>query len=182
MTIRPIRPSDEAALRALCLEATPLRRREQSERFVIWQSFGQYYLDCEAAHCFLALEEGKPVGAILCAPDYADYARRFSERIYPKCKPYGYMAGVTARQTSLLHKKVAGRYPAHAQCLWPAARPDLAQPLFDALAARLEAIECRGVCAFPDQKQTALWQSLQGLGFELLGKSGRTLTMGKELF
>jgi len=33
--IRPIRPSDEPALRALCLDTTPLRR-EQSERFVIW--------------------------------------------------------------------------------------------------------------------------------------------------
>ena len=182
MTIRPIRPPDEAALRALCLETTPLRRREQSERFIIWQSYGQYYLDCEAANSFIALEEDKPAGAILCAPDYADYMRRFMERVFPKCKPYGYLAGATARETSLLHQKIAGRYPGHMQCLWPAARPDLAQPLFEALTARLEAIECRGVCAFPEKKQAALWQSLEGLGFGLLGKSGRTLVMGKELF
>ena len=182
MDIRPIRPSDEPALRTLCLDTTPLRRREQSERFVIWQAFGQYYLDCEAATCFIAEEEGKPAGAILCAPDYADYMRRFTERVYPKCKPYGYMAMATARQTSLLHQKVAGRYPGHMQCLWPAARTDLAQPLFGALSARLEAIECRGVCAFPDKKQQGLWEALQGLGFAMLGKSGRVLTMGKELF
>ena len=40
MTIRPIRASDEEALRELCLSTTPLRRREQSERFVIWQVHG----------------------------------------------------------------------------------------------------------------------------------------------
>ncbi|MCL2494498.1 MAG: hypothetical protein FWE98_02430 [Oscillospiraceae bacterium] len=199
MEIRPIRASDEEALRALCLGTTPLRRREQSERFVIWQSFGQYYLDCEASHCFLALEETTPgpskettpgpskegnraVGAILCAPDYADYMRRFTERVSPKAKPYGYLAMATARQTSLLHQKFAGRYPGHMQCLWPASRPDLARPLFEALAAHLEAIECRGVCAFPDKKQRALWESLQGLGFAVLGKSGNSLIMGKELF
>jgi len=182
MEIRPLRASDEEALRALCLETTPLRRREQSERFVIWTAYGQYYLDCEAANCFVAVEEGNVTGAILCAPDYADYMRRFTERVYPKCKPYGYMAGVTARQSALLHKKFAGRYPGHIQCLWPNPRPDLARPLLEALAGRLEALECRGVCAFPYQNQTALWQSLQGLGFELLGKSGRVLTMGKELF
>jgi len=183
MQIRPIRPSDEAALRALCLDTTPLRRREQSERFVIWQAFGQYYLDCEAANCFLAEEEGNAVGAIFCAPNYTDYMRRFTERVVPKCKPYGYLSMATARQTSLLHQKFAGRYPGHMQCLWPAARQDLAQPLFEALAARLEAIECRGVCAFPDRKkQLALWESLQALGFVVLGKSGTALTMGKELF
>jgi len=183
MIIRPIRPSDEAALRALCLETTPLRRREQSERFVIWQAYGQYYLDCEAANSFIAEEEGKPVGAILCAPDYADYSRRFNERVLPKCKPYGYMAMATARETSIMHQKVAGRYPAHFQCLWPAARQDLAQALFEALAARLETLECRGVCAFPDRKkQQGLWQSLQAMGFAVLGKSGRMVIMGKELF
>ncbi|MDR2687941.1 MAG: hypothetical protein LBB75_09315 [Oscillospiraceae bacterium] len=182
MDIRPIRPSDEPALRALCLETTPLRRREQSERFVIWTAFGQYYLDCEAANSFIAEEGGAPAGAVLCAPDYADYLRRFTDRVYPKCKPYGYLAGATARQTSLLHQKFAGRYPGHMQCLWPAARPDLAQPLFEALAARLEALECRGVCVFPSRKQQALWQSLQALGFGVLGKSGQILIMGKELF
>jgi hypothetical protein len=182
MDIRPIRPSDEAALRFLSLETTPLRRREQSERFVIWTAFGQYYLECEAANSFLAMEEDKPAGALLCAPSYADYARRFQERVYPKCKPYGYLAGVTARQTALLHQTVAGRYPGHVQCLWPAARQDLARPRIEALAARLEAIECRGVCAFPSRKQRDLWEALQALGFDVLGKSGQMLIMGKELF
>ena len=182
MTIRPIRPSDEAALRALCLSTTPLRRREQSERYVIWQTYGQYYLDCEAAHCFIAEEEGGPAAAVLCALDYADYMRRFTERVYPKCKAYGYMAAATARQTALLHKKVAGRYPAHMHWLLPASRPDLARPLFEALAAHLEAVECRGVCAFPSRKQSALWESMQALGFVALGKDGHSLIMGKELF
>jgi len=183
MTIRPIRPSDEAALRALCLDTTPLHRREQSERFVIWQTYGQYYLDCEAANSFIALEEDQPVGAILCAPNYADYVRRFMEQIYPKCKPYGYIANAWARQYALLHKRLAGRYPAHMHCLLPEARQDLAQPLFEALAAHLEALECRGICAFPDmRKQPALYASLDTLGFDALGKSAKTLLMGKELF
>jgi len=182
MEIRPIRPSDETALRELCLATTPLRRREASERFVIWQAFGQYYMDCEAAHCFIAIEDEQPVGAVLCAPDYADYMRRFTERVYPKCKPYGYMLTATARQTALLHQKLAGRYPAHMQCLWPNPRQDLARPLFDALAAHLEALECRGVCAFPGKKQAALWETLSAMGFDLFSKSGQMLVMGKELF
>ena len=183
MDIRTIRPSDEAALRALCYETIPLRHRLEAERFVIWQSYGQYYLDCEAAHCFVALEGDKPVGAILCAPNYADYTRRFNERVYPKCQAYGYFAGASARQSLLMHKRLGGRYPAHMQCLWPESRQDLALPLFEALAAHLEALECRGICAFPDvKKQPALCNALSELGFEVLGKSARTLLMAKELF
>jgi len=183
MTIRPLRAADAEPLRALCLAATPLRRREQSERFVIWQVYGQYYLDCEAAHCFIALEDDAAAGAILCAPDYADYARRFTERIYPKCRAYGYLATATARQTLLLHKRLGGHFPAHIQCLLPESRQDLAQPLFEALAAHLEALECRGVCAFPDRRrQPALCDTLSALGFAALGKSAQTLLMAKELY
>jgi len=183
MTIRPIRASDEEALRNLCLSTTPLRRREQSERFVIWQVYGQYYLDCEAAHCFIAMEDGAAAGAVLCAPDYAGYVRRFTERVYPKCKPYGYLASAEARQTTVLHKRLGGRYPAHVHFAVPEARQDLTQPLLAALAAHLEALECRGVCAFPSlRKQPALCESLAALGFEALGKSSQTLLMGKELF
>ena len=183
MTIRPLRANDAEALRALCLATTPLRRREQSERFVIWQTYGQYYIDCEVTHCFIAEAEGNMIGAILCAPDFADYTRRFMERVFPKCKPYGYIASAWARQCALLHKRLAGRYPAHMHCLWPEARQDLARPLFEALAAHLEALDCRGVCAFPDRKkQPAQCNTLVDLGFGVLGKSAQTLLMGKELF
>ena len=194
ITVRPIRAGDEEALRALCLETTPLRRREQSERFVVWQAYGQYYLSCEAAHCFIAEEttpacghpskEGNvPAAAVLCAPNYADYTRRFMERVYQKCRAYGYVATAMSRQYLLLHQKLAGRYPAHLHFLLPPARQDLAQPLFEALAAHLESLECRGVCAFPDQrKQPALYETLDALGFEFLGRSSRILLMGKELY
>jgi hypothetical protein len=182
MEIRPLRAGDTDALRALCLETTPQRKRLQSERFVIQLVRCQYYLDSEPTHCFVALEEGRAAGAILCAPSFADYMRRFGERVYPRCKPYGYNAGALARQHILLHKGFAGRYPAHCQCLWPEGRQDLAPPLFGALRAHLEALECRGVCAFPGNKQTALTVALEGLGFECLRAGGVVRVMGKELF
>jgi hypothetical protein len=182
MEIRPLRAGDTDALRALSLETTPQRKRLQSERFIIQLVRCQYYLDSEPDHCFVALEDGRPAGALLCAPGFVDYMRRFNERVYPRCKPYGYTAGALARQCMFLHKRFAGNYPAHCQCLWPDGRQDLAQPLFEALFAHLEAIECRGVCAFPGKKQYDLQDALEGLGFAYLGVSGNVQIMGKELF
>jgi len=182
MEIRPLRAGDTDALRALSLETTPLRKRLQSERFVIQLICCQYYLDSEPDHCFVAAEEGRAVGALLCASNFGDYMRRFTERIYPRCKPYGYGAQSLARQCVYTHKRFAGRYPAHCQCLWPDGRQDLAAPLFEALFAHLEALECRGICVFPGKKQAALQDSLEGLGFTYLDASGIQRVMGKELF
>jgi hypothetical protein len=182
MEIRPLRAGDTDALRTMSLETTQQRKRLQSERFVIQLVCCQYYLDSEPDHCFVALEGGRAAGAILCAPSFADYMRRFGERVYPRCKPYGFNAGATARQLLLLHKRFAGRYPAHCQCLWPGDRQDLAGPLFHALFAHLESLECRGVCAFPGKKQLSLQGSLEALGFAHLALDGNVRTMGKELF
>ena len=182
MEIRPLRAGDTGALRALCLDTTPMRKRLQSERFVIQLVCCQYYLDSEPDHCFVALEDGRVVGALLCAPNFADYMRRINERVYPRCKPYGYGAGMTARQCVYQHKRIAGRYPAHCRCLWPDSRQDLAQPLLEALFAQLDALDCRGVCAFPGRKQHALADALEALGFAYLGNGGDVQIMGKELF
>lgn len=183
MDVRSIRATDEAALRALTLKLTPLRVRTQAERFVVWQTYGQYYLDCEAEHSLLAAQQDAIAGALMCAPSYTHYMRRFMEQIYPKCQSYGYNAKAAARQTTLLHKKIAGYYPAHLHCLWPESRQDIAGPLFDVLLPHLESIECRGICAFPDKKkQPALCETLDALGFKVREKVGSTLLMGKELF
>lgn len=182
MEIRPVRAGDTDALRALSLDTAPQRKRLQSERFVIQLIRCQYYLDSEPEHCFAALEDGRPAGALLCAPSFIDYMRRFSERVYPKCQPYGYSAGAAARQCMYLHKRIAGLYPAHCQCLWPDGRQDLAPPLFEALRTHLEALDCRGMCAFPGKKQYALQDALEALGFAYLGPNGSVQVMGKELF
>ena len=107
MEIRPLRAGDTDALRALSLETTSLRKRLQSERFIIQLVYCQYYLDSEPDHCFVALEDGRPAGALLCAPGFIDYMRLFNERVYPRCKPYGYTAGALARQCMFLHKRFA---------------------------------------------------------------------------
>ena len=89
MVIRSLLFGDEDALAALCLACSPLRTRTLVERTVITQAYAKYYLDCELATCLVLEDDGVLQGALLCAPEYRDYARRFTQRYFPKLAQYG---------------------------------------------------------------------------------------------
>ncbi|MDR2647498.1 MAG: hypothetical protein LBB67_05190 [Oscillospiraceae bacterium] len=179
MIIRPLESNDENALRDLCLAQTPLRKRTQQERFVILQSFCQYYLACEAAHCFVAEENGVMIAAALCAPDFGAYHRRFSERYAPKMAQYGVSATATSKRTLLFQQGIAGRYRAHCQFLCREADCAAALPPLQATVANhLEALELRGVCAFVEKQRKQMLRVLGGLRYETLSKRGGIYSLG----
>ncbi|MDR1927753.1 MAG: hypothetical protein LBQ33_03835 [Oscillospiraceae bacterium] len=180
MTIRPLRSSDAGALRGLCLAKTPLRKRSEVERLLIGLIYCDYYLDYELAHSFAALAQGELAGAVLCAPDYAAYARRVQTKLLPKCRGYGLSALASAKRVSLLHQGVAGQYPAHCQLFL--ADGNAAGALLEAAQAHLDALGCRGVCAFPDKREKELRQGFAAQGFALIAKKSAALIYGKELF
>ena len=181
LTIRPLVPGDEPALRRLCLETTPLRARQEVERFVILQTFCMYYLERELSHCFAAEEEGGELrAALLCAPDFTAYERRFVQSVQPKFAPYGMHATANARQVALLHRNAAGQYPAHCVPMFSEGLPGAAiTTLFEAMQTHLEGLGCRGVCAFTAKKQYALRETLENLGFEAISRRNGIDTLGK---
>lgn len=180
LTVRPLVPGDERALRRLCLETTPLRARREVERFVILQTYCMYYLERELTHCFAAEEGGELRAALLCAPDFAAYERRFLQNVQPKFTPYGMGAAANARQVALLHRSAAGQYPAHCVPMFSEGLPGEAiAALFEALRAHLEGLGCRGVCAFTAKNQYALREALELLGFEPVSRKNGMDTLGK---
>jgi hypothetical protein len=179
LLIRPLAPGDGAALRRLCLATTPLRTRREVERFVVLQTYCTYYLERALAHCFVAEQDGALRAALLCAPDFAAYERRFAEGALQKCGAYGFAAAASARQVGLLHRAAAGQYPAHCVPFLPVDTLHAAAPLFAALQTHLEAADCRGVCAFPAKKQCELRIALGDLGFEPLGHRNGFDLLGK---
>lgn len=56
-------------------------------RFLL-ATFCDYYIDREAEHCFIAVDEDtdSAVGYIFCAPDYQKYKRIFKAEYLPRVK------------------------------------------------------------------------------------------------
>ncbi len=179
LTVRPLAPADAAALRRLCLETTPLRTRTEVERFVVLQTYCTYYLERELSHCFAAELNGELRAALLCAPDFAAYERRFTQSVQSKCMPYGITAAANARQVAILHRCAAGEYPAHCVLMLPPDFLEAVPPLFAALQEHLEPLGGRGVCTFQAKKQRNLRAALEGVGFEFVCRKNATNILGK---
>lgn len=75
-------------VRNVCLDtAGSTAREEKSMRFLL-VTFCDYYIEHEAEHCFIAVDEDTDtaIGYILCAPDYKRYKRIFKAEYLPRVK------------------------------------------------------------------------------------------------
>ena len=62
-------------VRNICLDTAGSNAREEKSMRFLLATFCDYYIDREAEHCFIAVDEDtdSAVGYIFCAPDYQKY-------------------------------------------------------------------------------------------------------------
>lgn len=72
-------------VRNICLDTAGSNAREEKSMRFLLATFCDYYIDREAEHCFIAVDEDtdSAVGYIFCAPDYQKYKRYIQSRISP---------------------------------------------------------------------------------------------------
>lgn len=81
ISIRPMISADQAAVENICIETAPpfLCSNDKRREYTLLM-YNRYYTRV-LQHSFVAVNESdKPVGYILCAPDYKSINRIFSEK------------------------------------------------------------------------------------------------------
>lgn len=75
-------------VRNICLDTAGSNAREEKSMRFLLATFCDYYIDREAEHCFIAVDEStdSAVGYIFCAPDYQKYKRIFKAEYLPRVK------------------------------------------------------------------------------------------------
>ena len=75
-------------VRNICLDTAGSNAREEKSMRFLLATFCDYYIDREAEHCFIAVDENtdSAVGYIFCAPDYQKYKRIFKAEYLPRVK------------------------------------------------------------------------------------------------
>lgn len=75
-------------VRNICLDTAGSNAREEKSMRFLLATFCDYYIDREAEHCFIAVDEDtdSAVGYIFCAPDYQKYKRIFKAEYLPRVK------------------------------------------------------------------------------------------------
>ena len=77
-------------VRNICLDTAGSNAREEKSMRFLLATFCDYYIDREAEHCFIAVDEDtdSAVGYIFCAPDYQKYKRIFKAEYLPRVLGY----------------------------------------------------------------------------------------------
>lgn len=114
ISIRPMLSSDRAAVENICIEtAPPFLCSNHKRREYTLLMYNRYYTRV-LQHSFVAVDEkDKPVGYILCAPDYGFYKQDFFRNELTDIRRLGIFYFISARSEVGSFSKYAKEYPAH---------------------------------------------------------------------
>ena len=158
--IRPCRPSDREAIRDICIRTATIPARTKTECLYLWTMYCDCYTEQFAEYCFVAADaQDRPVGYILCAPDYKAYHTVFVREYLPRLRRSSILRYIAAAgEVRSLRPLARQGYPAHMHIdiLEEYQRMGIGTRLFGALKDRLHADGIHGLCL--GQGQTTLFQ------------------------
>lgn len=145
-------------VRNICLDTAGSNAREEKSMRFLLATFCDYYIEHEAEHCFIAVDEDTDtaIGYILCAPDYKRYKRIFKAEYLPRVK--GCKKGDIIESWASVNGPAlfARSYPAHMHInIKPGyQRCGLGTKLFETLIAHLKELGSKGIMLVVDSYNT----------------------------
>lgn len=185
ITIRPYRDSDRKAVETICVATAPAAlvatEKRKSQTLLL---YNRYYTRASQAHCFVAADEqDRPVGYILCAPDFKVFRQGFlSKEVKALCK-LGPAAVIQGYGEAALPKPFAKKYPAHLHIdIMPEyQRQGAGRKLMDTLLAHLQNLGVPGVMLVAGAQNHQAVAFYQKYGFQRLGVMGGSIVFGLKI-
>ena len=180
--IRSYKVDDRKEVQGICIATGPGEAKEQKAfQDILLTVFCNYYIDQEAENCFVAAEEEKVVGYVLCAEDSKAWAKTFQEKYVSNTEDSEIKAFSQGVMVSPL--KYVEEYPAHLHIdiLADYQRMGIGSRLMDTLISHLKSKEVPGVMfsvASDNEKGINFYNKY---GFKLLGKTPHEIVMGMKL-
>ncbi len=187
-TIRKIRKEDLKAIEYVCGQtAGPMCRREPVIANRVAKMFSTYYvLECADTSFCLADENDKPVGYILCEPNYRRYRKLYRNKYVPEIFKLKKNDGLKSWLFPIPYSFFGRKYPAHLHIdILPEYQSNgYGSKMVKTLLAELENTGVKGVMLTADLENTGAVRFYERLGFKTLVKSKKinAIVMGKEIF
>ena len=171
VTIRKYEEKDYENVRFVCLNSEgPDEAPDHDTGVFILDTFCNYYIENEPENCFVADDDGRAVGYIICAENYDKFKAVFDEKYLPRSKQFGEERYGWAYNAYNAQAKFKDEYPAHLHIdiLPEYHRMGLGGKLVAALRENLASKGIEGVCLTCGPKNERAVNFYKKRGFTLL--------------
>lgn len=183
ISIRPMMSADKAAVEHICIETAPpfLCSNDKRREYTLLM-YNRYYTRV-LQHSFVVVDTNdKPVGYILCAPDYKSYKQDFYRNELADIRRLGIFYSISARSEVCSVSKYAKKYPAHLHIdILPAYQGrHIGKELMNALFHHLKEQHISGLMLSVSRENKGAIAFYEKCGFRVLSK-GAGLVYGMKL-
>ncbi len=187
ITIRPYQKKDFRYVQDICMATSWLAEDDTpSNRAMLCAMYCDYYLEHQADHCFVAVDENDiPVGYVLCSVDNDDYEEKINELYLPLVKKInGAQFFKFNAQVKLEQRYVRNGYTAHlhVDILPDYHRQGIGTQLIKRLEEQLKDLYVEGlylVCGAKNESARAFYERV---GFEDIDYVVGAVVYGKKFF
>lgn len=184
VNIRRCRKTDLDDLREVCRRTSSIPVGKAAQRAFLYNMYCDYYVERETEYCFAAVDErNRPIGYILCAPDYTRYRAEFLKTYVKRMALACPLKVPMAFGGILMQKPFAAEYPAHLHIdiLDGWQRKGIGHRLMDALLACLKQQGVPGVMLGVGASNEKGLSFYEKYGFQVLSRAPGSVVMGRKL-
>lgn len=181
--IREYNPDDKSFVQNICIETASENLKDSEEKKnLLLLRYCDFYIENCSDTCFVAEENGTPVGYVLCCPDSVFFKNEFSKFL----KNYGHLNFRQKLQCfgdALVYLPYRKSYPAHLHIdiLPEAQRQGNGKNLIDALSKKLKEQGKCGVMLAVSADNTNALKFYEALNFKIIFRFSGTYLLGKKL-
>lgn len=187
ITIRPYQKKDFRFVQDICMATSWFANDDTpSNRALLCALYCDYYLDNQADHCFVAVDEtDTPVGYILCAVDADNFQEQMEEKYLPLVRKlsskqfFEFNASLKLQQRYIRAGYIAHL---HIDILPDYHRQGIGRQLVNALDEHLKALYVEGVhlvCSAKNKNACAFYQNV---GFQDIDYVVGAVVFGKKFY
>lgn len=182
--IRPAEDRDIENIEYVCrMTAGPLSRQFERTGKIVALTYSTYYARAEQETSFVLDDEGKAVGYILCAPDFARYIKGYRKNEVKKLWKLDKKQCFTAYFLPLGYLPFCKKYPAHLHIdlLDEYQSKGYGSQMMNTLLEKLKGMNIPGVMLIVDKNNEGAQRFYERMGFRKIISASGGVVMAKDL-